>query len=46
MSLCESKFNNSNDTINKYEIKKSINKIVNDLDENVCIDKIIKSKYV
>ena len=48
-SLCESQSNNTNDTINiiyKNQIKKAINKIVSDLDDNVCINKIIKSQYI
>lgn len=48
-SLCESHSNNTNDIINiinKNQIKKAINKIVSDLDDNVCINKITKSQYV
>jgi len=46
ISLCGSETNKSNDIINRNQIKKSINKIVSDLDESVCIDKIIKSQYI
>lgn len=45
-SLCENQVNNTNDIINKNQLKTAINKLVNELDENVCINKIIKSKYV
>jgi len=48
-SLCESQSNNTNDIvniINRNQIKKAINKIVSDLDDNLCINKIIKSQYV
>jgi len=45
ISLCESETNNSNHIINRNQIKKSINKIVCDLNDNVCIYKIINSQY-
>jgi len=51
-SLCESHSNNTNDIINiinKNQIKEAINKIVSDLvdlDNNVCINKIIKRQYI
>ena len=48
-SLCESHSNNTNDIMNiisKNQIKMAINKIVSDLDDNVCVNKIIKSQYV
>jgi len=45
-SLYESQFNITssitNDAINKNEIKKAINKIISDLDDNVCINKNYK----
>lgn len=44
-SLCENQSNNTNDTVNNNQIKKAINKIVNELDENVCINEILKSEY-
>lgn len=43
-TLCESFTNITND-INKHYAKKSICKIVDDLDENACFDQIIKCKY-
>ena len=45
-SLCEKSSNNTNDIINKNQLKTAINKLVNGLDGNVCTNKIIKSKYV
>lgn len=44
-TLCESYVNITND-INKCYVKQLICKIVNDLDENACIDQIIRCKYV
>lgn len=45
-NLCESQSINTNDINNKNRIKKEINKIVSELDDNVCINKIIISQYV
>jgi len=36
-SLCESQSNNTNDMINKNQIKTALNKIVSDLDDIVCV---------
>ena len=41
LKVCEKCFK-----FNRNHIKKSINNIVRDLDESVCIDKIIKSQYI
>jgi len=39
-------FNINNDIINKSHIKNTIYKIINGLDENICINQIIKNQCV
>lgn len=36
----ESQTNNTNDILNKYIIKKALNKIISEIDDNACINKI------
>lgn len=45
---CENQSNKTNEKniINKNRIKNIITKIVNDLDENVCVNQLLKSIYV
>ncbi len=45
---CENQSNKTNEKniINKNRIKNVITKIVNDLDENVCKNQLLKSIYV
>jgi len=42
--ICKSQAINTNDIINKNHIKKSINKITENLDKNMCINQMIKSQ--
>jgi len=44
--FCESQSNNTTDIVNKNQFKKAINEIGSDLDDNVCINKILKILFV